>query len=297
MRLHCTAAWSRPCGRALFAHCGPQCGPWRGGSRRRSVSFGTGPSSGPSGSPRLRLVAFVSSPPAWRPVCRAPRLPSPRQSSAPTSVVRRPGFGLQGGRGCAPLWRCGPSGPSAPVGVCPSPPLSPLRLLPRLPVVGGFSPASPPPLHPPLGDCGEREASGFGAPAPALRAPPCDWGCFRCPFRRGFILTAASRLPSGARSAALTLPFMGVDKRRKRQFANWCLTFSPFYGTLSVRSPFRSFGGCPKRVSMDGRKPLDRKIRRLFSLPCLSSQTRQNNRSDFPEVNRFSGTSERFSAE
>lgn len=37
-------------------------------------------------------------------------------------------------------------------------------------------------------------------------------------------------------------------------------------------------------------KPLDRKIRRLFSLPCLRRQTRQNHRSDFPEVNQIYGT-------
>lgn len=36
-------------------------------------------------------------------------------------------------------------------------------------------------------------------------------------------------------------------------------------------------------------KPLGRLTRRLFSLPCLSSQTRQNHRSDFPEVNRIYG--------
>ena len=108
--------------------------PWRGGSRRpeRVVRHGGGQAA-PSGGPRLRLVAFVSSPPAWRAVCRAPRLPVPRPSSALWSVVRPRGFGLLGGRGCAPLWRAAPSVGFRSLRLLPPPPLSPGCAWRRLP--------------------------------------------------------------------------------------------------------------------------------------------------------------------
>lgn len=103
MRLHCTAAWSRPCGRALFAHCGPL-----GALGRRLPGAGAyrsarGRSSRPPGGPRLRLVAFVSSPPAWRAPCRAPAS-APRPPPVLGSVVGSPAPGLwaPGGAGGAP---------------------------------------------------------------------------------------------------------------------------------------------------------------------------------------------------
>ena len=85
---------------SFFATAGP-LGPWAGGSRgpERFVR--------PVG-PRLRLVACVSSPPALRPLGPL-RLPVPRRGSALWSVARARGFGLQRGRGCAPLWRSAPS--------------------------------------------------------------------------------------------------------------------------------------------------------------------------------------------
>lgn len=109
---HALALYRRlvaPRGAPFLRTAGPW-GPWRGGSRGpERVGRHGGGQAAPSGGPRLRLVACVSSPPAWRPVCRAPRLPVPRRSSALWSVARPRGFGLLGGRGCAPLWRSAPS--------------------------------------------------------------------------------------------------------------------------------------------------------------------------------------------
>lgn len=67
-------------GAHLFGLAPPGCG---------CVALGPGPFY-PSFSGSL--------PPAWRAVCRAPRLPSPRLPSALLSVGRAPGFGLLGGR-------------------------------------------------------------------------------------------------------------------------------------------------------------------------------------------------------
>ena len=96
----------------LFRHCGP-FGPL-GGRLPGPGAFRSarGPSSGPLGRPpasarRVRLLAFGLAFP-----CRGPlRLPVPRPSSALVSVARARGFGLLGGRGCAPsvpLWAVWP---------------------------------------------------------------------------------------------------------------------------------------------------------------------------------------------
>ena len=94
IRLHCTAAWSRPWWAAPFLRTAAPLAPWRGGSRGpvrfvRIVGL------------RLRLVACVSSPPASRPFGPL-RLPSSRRCSALSSVARARGFGLRGGRGLRP---------------------------------------------------------------------------------------------------------------------------------------------------------------------------------------------------
>lgn len=129
MRLHCTAAWppSRFGGPpSFFATAGP-LGPWAGGSRgpERFVRHG-GRQAAPSGGPRLRLVACVSSPPALRsPVGARFGFPSPAR---PLLWCRWPGPGALGSWGAGgALLRCrlGPSGRLAPPGFCPPPPLSP----------------------------------------------------------------------------------------------------------------------------------------------------------------------------
>lgn len=93
----------------LFAHCGPLGALGRRLPGAGAHLFGPGPSSGPSGSPRLRLrrlapwpflsslsrlLAFGLACP-WGPL----RLPSPRQPSALLSVGRPRGFGLLWGAG------------------------------------------------------------------------------------------------------------------------------------------------------------------------------------------------------
>ena len=103
VRLHCTAAWSRPCGRALFAHCGRIAalarrlqGPERtcSGRGRASRPLWLPPAAASSPCPvALSVLPFPA--PRLRPgvplsVAASAALPPP----ALCSVVGRPGPGL-----------------------------------------------------------------------------------------------------------------------------------------------------------------------------------------------------------
>lgn len=107
-----------------FFATAPPLAAWAGGSRgpERFVRHG-GRQAAPSGGPRLRLVACVSSPPALRsPVGARFGFPSPAR---PLLCFRWPGPGALGswGAGGALLRRrLGPSGRLAPPGFCPPPP-------------------------------------------------------------------------------------------------------------------------------------------------------------------------------
>lgn len=176
---HALALYRRlvaPRGAPFLRTAGP-LGPWRGGSRGpERVGRHGGGQAAPSGGPRLRLVAFVSSPPAWRPPvgCRL-GFPSP---AGPRLCGRWPGPGALGSRGaggCAPFRFPAPSFRLAPSGCFPRP----LCRLPRCLGLRGcqFSLPPPPPLPPRWGSRGARGLRPWGLPPP-LRSP-CSCVCFR----------------------------------------------------------------------------------------------------------------------
>ena len=172
MRLHCTAAWSRPGARPFS----PLRAPWalgRAAPGGRSVSVGTGavrppppaaPGCGSSrASPRLRpcvpLGRFGSPSPAGPRLCG--------RWSGPGAL------GSRGAGGCAPFRFPAPSFRLAPSGCFPRP----LCRLPRCFRGCQFSLPPPPPLPPRWGSRGARGLRPWGLPPP-LRSP-CSCVCFR----------------------------------------------------------------------------------------------------------------------
>lgn len=119
-------------------------------------------------------------------------------------------------------------------------------------IVAGFSPASPPPLRPPLGACGERETSGLGGSRPRPFGPPlCSPAASvsgsplsHCPQRVKASLRRCCARSVAFRADAVLAPALtrcGVSCPAR-------LTFRAGYGTFVWRGPFRSFGGCPSPV-------------------------------------------------
>lgn len=224
----------------------------RGGPPRR---FGVVrlPLAALAGRPRLSLRCR-----SVAPGCFAPGRRLPRRRSALSRWPRR-----------GALWGSGGAGGCSFLALSPGPPLRPGAAAVAASVAVGFSPASPPPLPPPLGALGEREASGLGGSRPRPSGSPCHRGCFRrCPRFRCFLRRYVSR---------------------GRYFQRKGLTFMPGCGTFVWRGPFRSFGGCPKRVSMDGWKTAWSKDQAVFLCALGFLLPPQNRTSDFPEVNQIYG--------
>ena len=117
VRLHCTAAWSRPGGAPFLRTAGRSAPLGAAAPGARSVSVGrAAPGCGSSrSSPRLR--------PGARSAGRL-GFPSPAGPRLCGRWARPRGFGLQGGRGCAPLWRSAPSAGFRSLRLLPPPPVA-----------------------------------------------------------------------------------------------------------------------------------------------------------------------------
>ena len=239
-------------------------GPWARG-RGRPLS-GPSPFESPGGSVSLARrpppLAGLSPPlvpgsPLWR----LPGPGSPRRALLWGRWARRGGLGPRsfrsGGPGAARLRALRRGGAALPARLPSRPPCAPLPG-PHVARCGssgaavdaGFSPASPRPAAP-AGGSRERVASGI------LRGGSRRLGC-------------PATLPGfGASGSLPCAPGAQLDKGGSQKFQgfwDFLLTGARPGAILSVRGPFRSFGGCPFRgYPWTAEKPLGLSTRRFFT--------------------------------
>ena len=178
--------------------------------------------------------------------------PSPRQPSARWSAARPRRWGLLLGPGVSPSF--GPLlRPAAlfPRPSVPRPQWSPCAFA-GLRWWSWGSPLLPPALPPPLGAPGSARPPALGAAAPVLRQP--------C---RALVLPVPALCAPGARLDR------GAEIRNPR-FLDLFLTAAGICDTLSMRGPFRSFGGCPSRGIHGRQKTARPKGRAVFLCPGVS---------------------------